>query len=127
GGFSLRMPRVGVALEPGRMRGYIVPVAGSSLQMTVRLPAGVDAAGATVWVQGRIAPAQVAGSGLRFTLPTSAGAPANWAVTWSSAPQASPAGSLPNTSPKLPLVAVLVLTGMMVLLAEALSLRRRRG
>ena len=78
--FSLRLPRIGVASERRRLRGYVRPVEGGPVGLAVHVPAGVTSV--TTWAGGRTVAHSVAGNVVSFTVPTRAGAPANWAVTW---------------------------------------------
>jgi hypothetical protein len=80
--FSLRFPQVGLASEPGRMRGYVTPQAGGSMQLDVTLPDGAGTGSATTWANGHVVPHTASGDSVRFRLDSNAGAPADWAVTW---------------------------------------------
>jgi hypothetical protein len=79
--FSLRLPRVGVAAQPGKLRGYLVVSTRSVLQMHVQLPAGVSAAHAVAFANGRKVRSRVRGGLVLFSLPARANRPADWAVT----------------------------------------------
>jgi hypothetical protein len=82
GRFALRMPRVGVASGRGVLRGYLRPVSGGSILVTVHLPAGAAGRAVTAWAGGAAVAHHGDGSVVRFRLPTRAGAAADWAVTW---------------------------------------------
>jgi hypothetical protein len=77
--FSLRFPQVGLASEPGRLRGYVTPQRDGALQMDVKVPAG--AGPVTTWANGHVVPHATQGGSVRFRLGAAAGAPADWAVT----------------------------------------------
>ncbi|MBI2382990.1 MAG: hypothetical protein HYV18_02835 [Gammaproteobacteria bacterium] len=79
--FSLRLPGVGIAAEPGSLRGYVRTERADRLLMRVRLPA--TAATVRAWVAGESVPVEVAGDTVAFTLQAGAArAPADWAVAW---------------------------------------------
>ena len=80
--FSLRLPRIGIASETGRMRGYVTPEGGGPLELTVHLPAGTSGAAARTWADGRVVAHRSAGSVVRFKLAARPGAATDWAVTW---------------------------------------------
>ena len=79
--FSLRMPRVGVARQPGRLRGYFRTEARSRLVLRVGgVPRG--ARGVIAWANGRSVAHRTSQGLVVFSLPTRRGRPADWAVTW---------------------------------------------
>ncbi|MBI4730006.1 MAG: hypothetical protein HY775_11010 [Acidobacteria bacterium] len=80
--FSLRLPSVGLASEPGRLRGYVRAERDGTLRMRVRLPENADPASAVAWVNGEPQAPGVSGRLVEFDLPAPAGTPADWAVTW---------------------------------------------
>ena len=81
--FSLRLPTVGVAVEPGERRGYVRPEGSGSLAMRVRVPEGADRGRALrTYVEGRQVTHRVEGGFVHFDLPTRAGEAADWAVTF---------------------------------------------
>ena len=78
--FDVRLPEVGVAQQPGTIRGYF-RTAGGSVTMDVAPPPGVSATSAVAWANGRQVPSTVVGGLVQFTLGAAAGRPADWAVT----------------------------------------------
>jgi len=78
--FDLRLPGVGLAQQPGMIRGYI-RTAGGQVTMDVAPPPDVPADQAVAWANGQQVPATVMNGRVEFTLPTSAGQPTDWAVT----------------------------------------------
>jgi hypothetical protein len=80
--FSLRLPRIGIASEAGRMRGYMTPEGDGPFQLTIHLPAGVSGARATTWADGHVVAHRTQGSVVRFDVPARRGTAADWAVTW---------------------------------------------
>jgi hypothetical protein len=82
--FTLRLPRMGVAVKPGSIRGYVTPERSGSFQVAVHVPG--DATGPfQAWVNGHKVASTVGANVVRFTVPASAGAAADWAVTWAAA------------------------------------------
>jgi hypothetical protein len=80
--FSLRLPGIGIAAAPRALRGYVRPVAGRSLVLTLR-PRGLPAAARpAAWVAGRRAKATRVPGGVRVTVRTRPGRPVDWALTW---------------------------------------------
>jgi hypothetical protein len=82
GRFSLRLPQIGIASEPGRMRGYITPQQSGSMQLDVKPPPDADSASLVTWANGRRVSHTISGSSARFRVPGSAGARTDWAITW---------------------------------------------
>jgi hypothetical protein len=80
--FSLRLPDVGIAVEPSLRRGYVRPLRGGSLTMQVRIPAGVDGRAVHAWAAGKPVAVRVADGWATFGLPTTGGRVADWAVSW---------------------------------------------
>jgi hypothetical protein len=81
--FSLRLPQIGVASEPGRLRGYVRPEASGAFDLDVALPAGVTPGDATTWVDGTVVAHRTSGAGgVVFAANGRAGAASDWAVTW---------------------------------------------
>lgn len=80
--FALRLPRIGVARERGRLRGYVRPEAGGPVAVEVRLPAGVEAARVTAWADGRRVAHRTGDGTVTVELDARAGRAADWAVTW---------------------------------------------
>jgi hypothetical protein len=80
--FSLRVPRVGVAFEPGSLRGYVRPESGGTLEMEAEVPRGVDPGSVAAYVDGRAVAHRFDPGLVRFRMPTRAKRPADWAVTW---------------------------------------------
>ena len=76
--FSLRLPRVGIAVRPGSVRGYVRPSAGGRLEIEVARPRGGRA---TAWVGGRRVASTVRAGLVRFRLDTRAGHTSDFAVT----------------------------------------------
>jgi hypothetical protein len=79
---SISLPRVGVAVTPSAIRGFITPEAGGVLRMRITLPANARGVGVVTWAGGR----RVKHSGpwrgtVTFQLPTLANRRADWAVT----------------------------------------------
>jgi Glycosyl hydrolase 36 superfamily, catalytic domain/Glycosyltransferase family 36 len=76
--FSVRLPRVGLELRPGSVRGYLRPSAGGALRVEVARPGrGRPAA----WVAGRRVRSSTRGGLVRFRVPTRAGRATDFAVT----------------------------------------------
>ncbi|HZU16011.1 MAG TPA: hypothetical protein VFD01_05315 [Candidatus Dormibacteraeota bacterium] len=110
-GWSLRVPSTdgagyGLAQDyaGGLMRGYITPLSSASVDMQVRVPAGVDPNSLRAWVNGRPVhpkPTLDQSDYVEFTMDNlSAGSTADWAVTWdpvASAFSASAASPSPAT------------------------------
>jgi len=120
--FDVRFPLVGVAQQPGMLRGYVRPERAATLTMEVAAPPGVDPQSALVWVDGALVQHSTAGDRIRFTLQARAGTPADWAVT------ATASGALgqsvippPNTSRPVADATVTALGALLVL-----ARRRRR-
>src|SRR4051812_23220297 len=80
--FKLRLPRIGIASERRRLRGYVRPERGRSMQLDVRPPAGARRASIVTWANGRRVPHTRAGRAVRFRVATAAGARSDWAITW---------------------------------------------
>jgi hypothetical protein len=78
--FSLRLPRIGIAQEPGSLRGYLRPEAGGPLELRVRLPEGATRSRA--FVDGTKVPTRVEGGEVVFTAATSPTRATDWAVTY---------------------------------------------
>jgi hypothetical protein len=78
--FNFRLPGVGLAQQPGMIRGYI-RTAGGQVTMDVAPPPGVPADRAVAWADGRQVPATVVNGRVKFTLPTNPGQLTDWAVT----------------------------------------------
>ncbi len=78
--FNVRLPLVGVAQEPGLIRGYL-RISGGGMTMLVAPPPGVSAAEAVAWVDGAVVPHTVVDGLVEFTMPASEGDAADWAVT----------------------------------------------
>jgi hypothetical protein len=78
--FNVRLPDVGVAQQPGAIRGYF-RTAGGSVTLDVAPPPGVSAASAVAWANGRRVASSVVGGLVEFTLPTRPSTPADWSVT----------------------------------------------
>ena len=76
--FSLRLPRVGIAVRPGSVRGYVRPSAGGRLEIEVARPRGSRV---TAWVGGRRVASSVRAGLVRFRLDTRAGHASDFAVT----------------------------------------------
>ncbi|MBI4729951.1 MAG: hypothetical protein HY775_10725 [Acidobacteria bacterium] len=81
--FSVRLPRVGVAREPGRMRGYVTTEADEPLELEVHLPSDVDPDGAVAWVDGQQVEVSVGADWLRLRTGAPRGQRVDWAVVWS--------------------------------------------
>ena len=81
--FSLRLPQVGIAVRRGELRGYVRPLAGRSLVLTVPRRAAPAGATASAWVDGRrVGVTHNAAGGLTLRLPTRPGRATDWALTW---------------------------------------------
>ncbi|MGZ4173181.1 MAG: GH36-type glycosyl hydrolase domain-containing protein [Solirubrobacteraceae bacterium] len=80
--FSLRLPEVGLAAQPGLLRGYLVTQRTSTLELEVRTPADARTRTVVSWAGGRRVRHRVAHGSVSFTLPAVAGRPANWALSW---------------------------------------------
>jgi hypothetical protein len=79
--FNVRLPSVGLAQQPGTIRGYFRAVASATVAIEVKPPPGVSAKGAVVWVNGSVVPHTVDGGLAAFSLPLTAGQATDWAVT----------------------------------------------
>ena len=75
--FELRLPRVGVARDRHRLRGYVEPVRSSKLTMEVTVPGAVR----DVRVEGRRRDYRRSGDVIRFSMPAPAGQPTDWVVS----------------------------------------------
>ena len=64
--FSLRLPRVGIEVRPGSVRGYVRPSAGGPLEIEVARP---GRGRVTAWAEGRRVPSSVRAGLVRFRLP----------------------------------------------------------
>jgi hypothetical protein len=83
--FKLRLPRIGIASEKRRLRGYVRPERGGSLQLDVRAPASAPAGSIAAWANGRrVAHRMVGRRVVRFRIPGRAGTHSDWAITWKS-------------------------------------------
>jgi hypothetical protein len=80
--FSFRMPRIGVARETRRLRGYITPESSGRVRIAVHLPAGGDPARITAWSGERSVQPRIDGTVVRLTVQTTRGRAADWAVAW---------------------------------------------
>jgi hypothetical protein len=80
--FSLRLPRIGVAADGDRYRGYLRPEGGGELELAVRLPAGADPTSAIAWVDGERVAHRVEGRTVVITLTARAARTTDWAVEW---------------------------------------------
>jgi len=80
--FDVRFPDVGVAQQPGLIRGYFRS-AGGSVTMDVAPPPGVPADQAVACANGARVTSTVIDGLVQFTLPTNSGRVANWAVSGS--------------------------------------------
>jgi hypothetical protein len=78
--FNVRFPDVGVAQQPGLIRGYF-RTAGGAVTIDVAPPPGVSADQAIAYADGQQVRSTVVGGLVRFTLVTRAGRTADWAVT----------------------------------------------
>ncbi len=74
--FELRLPRIGVARDHHRLRGYVEPVRSSKLGMEVTVPRAVRA----VRVEGRLRAYRRSGDTVLFSMPAPAGRPTDWKV-----------------------------------------------
>ncbi|MGI8609279.1 MAG: GH36-type glycosyl hydrolase domain-containing protein [Candidatus Dormibacteria bacterium] len=95
--FEVRFPLVGVAQQPGLLRGYLRPVAAGTLTMDVALPPGVTADRAVSWANGAIVSHVMRGSLIEFQLPASAGMAGDWAISDAGSTIPGTSGALPNT------------------------------
>jgi hypothetical protein len=78
--FSLCMPQVGVASQPGLLRGYVVTQANSVLVMHVSLPPGAAGHPVQAFADGQPVSSTMLDGLVTFSLPAQAGANASWAV-----------------------------------------------
>ncbi|HEU0023033.1 MAG TPA: hypothetical protein VFQ12_00280 [Thermoleophilaceae bacterium] len=76
--FSLRLPRVGLEVRPGSLRGYLRPSDGGPLTVEVEPPSGGSP---IAWVEGRRARFSVRDGLVRFRLRTRAGRASDFAVS----------------------------------------------
>jgi hypothetical protein len=77
--FDVRFPDVGIAQQPGLIRGYF-RIAAASMTIDVAPPPGVAPEQAVAFANGRQVPATVVDGLVQFTLRTQAGRAADWAV-----------------------------------------------
>jgi hypothetical protein len=77
--FDVRLPDVGVAQQPGLIRGY-VRTSGGTVTMQVAPPPGAMPTSLTTFAGGRPVAHTMAGGLVQFQLPTYAGQSADWAV-----------------------------------------------
>ena len=80
--FKLRLPKIGVASERRRLRGYVRPEQAGSISLDVHPPASADSGSLVTWANGKRVSHTFAGTAVRFRVPGSAGKPSDWAVTW---------------------------------------------
>jgi hypothetical protein len=80
GEYSLRMPRIGIASESNRLRGYIRPSGNGPIELAVHVPA--DAKRVTAWAGTRKVDAVLEDGIARFTIPGRANRAGDWAVSW---------------------------------------------
>jgi hypothetical protein len=78
--FSLCMPQVGVASQPGLLRGYVVPQANSTLVMHVSLPPDSSGKSLQAFANGQPVSSSEENGQVVFELPASSGVSATWAV-----------------------------------------------
>jgi Glycosyl hydrolase 36 superfamily, catalytic domain/Glycosyltransferase family 36 len=79
--FSLRLPRVGVARQPGLLRGYLRVARRERLVMQIHgVPGG--ARGVTTWANGLAVAHSSSGGYITFSLPARPDRAADWAVSW---------------------------------------------
>jgi hypothetical protein len=77
--FNVRFPDVGLARQPGLIRGYL-RTAGGNATLDVAPPPGVNASQAVAYANGQRVPSTVVDGLVRFTLATRPGEPGDWAV-----------------------------------------------
>ena len=78
--FSLRLPQVGVAAQPGLLRGDITPQAGGDLVMHVAAPPGSTGEALQAYANGRPVASSTTNGLTSFRLVTRADQPADWAL-----------------------------------------------
>jgi hypothetical protein len=78
--FSLRLPRIGVAAEPGVLRGYVRVVEAGAVELRVRLPRG--ARGVRAWMGAKSVRHRMSGGDAVFRLEAMPDTAADIAVTW---------------------------------------------
>jgi hypothetical protein len=78
--FSIRLPSVGLAQQPGLIRGYL-RAADGELTLQVAPPPGVAADRAVTYADGAVVPHTVVDGLEQFSLRTAGQRPADWAVT----------------------------------------------
>jgi hypothetical protein len=79
--FNIRLPSVGLAEQPGTIRGYFRTAVAATVTMQVAPPPGVPAARAVAYVDGAAVPDTVVGGLVQFTMRTNADAPTDWALS----------------------------------------------
>lgn len=79
--FSVSFPNVGVAQRSGMLDGYLRPVEGGQVSMSVALPPGIAPNHVVAWVDGKAVPCNVSSGLVHFVMPTNSGTVTNWAVT----------------------------------------------
>ena len=77
--FNVRFPDVGLAQQPGLIRGYFRDAA-ATVTMDVAPPPGVSAEHAVAYANGQRVPSTVVDGLVQFTLRTQPGKPADWSV-----------------------------------------------
>jgi hypothetical protein len=78
--FSLRMPRVGIAAEAGRYRGYFRPSGNGPIELVVHLP--TDASHVTAWAGDEKVPVELADGVAKFAIRGRTNRATDWALSW---------------------------------------------
>jgi hypothetical protein len=78
--FSVRLPRVGVAVSSGMLRGYLRVEEAGAIELRVKVPRG--ARRVRTWANGAGVARRLAGGFATFRVNATENAAADWAVTW---------------------------------------------
>jgi hypothetical protein len=78
--FNIRFPSIGLAQQPGLIRGYFRDQGSGTVTMEAAPPPGASAASAVVWVNGSVVAHTVADGLVAFSMPVAAGRATDWAV-----------------------------------------------
>ena len=77
---KLRLPKVGIAAEHHRYRGYFRPEGSGPIELAVHLPAEADHV--TAWAGKNEVTVTVTDGVARFTIPGRTGRASDWALSW---------------------------------------------
>jgi Glycosyl hydrolase 36 superfamily, catalytic domain/Glycosyltransferase family 36 len=81
--FSIRLPRVGIEVRPGSMRGYVRTVSAARLRLELDPPGNAPARSARIWIDGEPARKVSVGHGaITVAAPTGADRLVDWALRY---------------------------------------------